>query len=132
MKNVLFSMFATALICAVCIGSISCGREDASQQSSSTTSSTSAGTTGSGDLDQFLTDYEAFINTYCEMAQKISAAPLAKKPQLLQKWAAQVQKLSSYNESIISMKASASPAAKERLEALEKKANECSKVLDSM
>ncbi|HQO03006.1 MAG TPA: hypothetical protein PLI62_12100 [Spirochaetota bacterium] len=134
MKNVLLSMCAVALICAVCLGTISCSRDDASQEGTSTTSTTSTttGTAGSGDLDQFIQDYEAFINTYCELAQQIRTAPMAQKPQLIQKWTEQLQKLSGYNEQIISMKASASPAAKARFEALEKKATECSKALQSM
>ena len=131
MKNVLLSICAVALICAVCSGTVSCSRDDASQEGTSTTSTTT-GTAGSGDLDQFIQDYEAFINTYCELAQQIRTAPMAKKPQLIQKWTEQLQKLSGYNEQIISMKASASPAAKARFEALEKKATECSKALQLM
>jgi hypothetical protein len=133
MKNVLRSMCAATLICAVFLGTISCGRDNATQEGTSTPSTTSTtGTTGSGDLDQFIQDYEAFINTYCELAQQISTAPMAQKPKLIQKWTEQLQKLSGYNEQIISLRASASPAAKARFEALEKKATECSKALESM
>lgn len=121
MKNII--SFSLVLFCACFITFAGCGKDGGAD---------SSGKGSSADVEAFLADYEKFIDEYCKSADEFSGASMTEKAQLLQKVAVKGQEMQKYSNEAIAVQASMSDDAKERLEEIRKRAEECSEKFQKM
>ena len=79
----------------------------------------------SEEVQAFLTEYETFIDQYCELADRLANASMTEMVQLTQNMATQAQQLSELATRGVALETAFSESAQEKLEELEARADEC-------
>ena len=77
------------------------------------------------DLDAFLTEYEEFVDQYCQLTEEFASANMTEMAELMDRMSAQAMKLAEFYTQAVAFQASASPEAQRRLEEMEEKAQAC-------
>ncbi|MBN2158065.1 MAG: hypothetical protein JW807_01625 [Spirochaetes bacterium] len=121
MRNII--SFSLVLFCVCAITLAGCGKNNGAD---------SPGQGSSADVEKFLDDYEKFIDEYCKSADKFSGSSMTEKAKLLQNVAVKGQEMQKYSNEAIAVQASMSDDAKERLEEIRKRADECSEKFQKM
>ncbi|MBN1534734.1 MAG: hypothetical protein JXA20_18835 [Spirochaetes bacterium] len=80
----------------------------------------------SPEAEQFINDYEAFVDDYCKLSEKAGSASLMDKITLAQQMAAKAQELQKYTDRQAHIKAGLTPDGEKRIEAIAEKAAKCS------
>jgi hypothetical protein len=101
------------------------GGAEASPPASALEEAPPIGSGESADLKAFLEDYEKFVEKYCELAERFPKATLAEMVQLGEEMAALGLGFTEYSTRAIAMRASASPDAQEKMDALSRRADAC-------
>lgn len=77
------------------------------------------------EMEQFLREYEALIDDYCQFADRFAEASMAEKVEMADELVEQGTRLSTFTTRALTLRASFSTPTKDRLEALQARADTC-------